>query len=195
MHNLVKPNEQENRAVARKPCDAEISASYLPYYILISAKISWCSHWRKSVTLWSLHIHNTKNARLISRGIIWSRYTLCSKKHPLTFSFISPWKMFQNFHGMFVRNCVKKHFDVYLNFNNWYSCCESVQLLAVSSRSERWHWVTPCWGMNSPCYFQLLSSDFGLLLGLAQLLKTEQKAQVYPRKNSVIYDQCVYVRN
>jgi len=34
--------------------------------------------------------------------------TLCAeKKHPFTFSFISPWKMFrftQNFHGMFMRN-------------------------------------------------------------------------------------------
>ena len=37
-----------------------------------------------------------------------NRTTLCSeKKHPLTFSVISPWKMFrftQNFQGIFVRN-------------------------------------------------------------------------------------------
>ena len=34
-------------------------------------------------------------------------YTVFRKKHPLTFSFISPWKMFrfiQNFQGMFLRN-------------------------------------------------------------------------------------------
>jgi len=40
----------------------------------------------------------------ISAGL---QSTLCSKKHPLTFSFISLWKMFrfiQNFQGMFMRN-------------------------------------------------------------------------------------------
>ena len=69
--NVRRPNKlnQTKKLVfkSRFECESILSTSHVICRMPVSAEISWCSLWNRSMMLWSMH---TENTRLFSRGNI-----------------------------------------------------------------------------------------------------------------------------